>query len=58
MHTLDLDRTEPESDSRGASLREFGGPQAPSCIDANIVMSKAFPNASHPILDFYFELIS
>jgi hypothetical protein len=32
----------------------FGGPQAPSCDDANIVVIKASPSASHPILDFYF----
>jgi hypothetical protein len=45
-------------DSTGASPRGFGGSEAPICTDANIVMSKASPGASHPILDGLFELIS
>jgi hypothetical protein len=36
----------------------FGGTQASSYKDANIVMIKESPGASHLILDFYFELIS
>jgi hypothetical protein len=30
----------------------FEGPQASSCEDINIVVIKASPGASHPILDF------
>jgi hypothetical protein len=36
----------------------FGGTQASSYKDANIVMIKESPGASRLILDFYFELIS
>jgi hypothetical protein len=32
----------------------FGGPQALSCEDANIVVIKASSGASHSIFDFYF----
>jgi hypothetical protein len=35
----------------------FESPQALSFKDANIVVIKASPGASHPIFDFYFELI-
>jgi hypothetical protein len=42
-------------DLRGASPRVFGGPQASSCEDVNIVVIKVSPGASHPILDFYFN---
>jgi hypothetical protein len=30
----------------------FRGPQASSCKDANIVVTKASPGASNPILEF------
>jgi hypothetical protein len=40
-------------DARGASTRRFGGPQALSDEDTNIVVSKASPGASQPILNFY-----
>jgi hypothetical protein len=47
--------------ARGQSLRFKGpspwgiaGPQVSSCKNANIVVIKASPGASHPILDFYF----
>jgi hypothetical protein len=50
---------EPESEIKKEQVQgTFGGPQASSCKDANIVEMKASPGASHPILDFYFELIS
>jgi hypothetical protein len=48
MHSLDR-----VSWSR-RSEREYGGPQAPSVMDAKIVMIKACPGASNPILEFCF----
>jgi hypothetical protein len=36
-------------DLSGASLRVFRGPQASSCGDANIVVSKASPGAFHQL---------
>jgi hypothetical protein len=54
-----IDHVEPESEIKKEQVQgTFGGPQASSCKDANIVEMKASPGASHPILDFYFELIS
>jgi hypothetical protein len=47
IHTLDHVQVEPESDPRGASLREYVGPQAPSVMDANIVVIKASPGTSN-----------
>jgi hypothetical protein len=35
----------------------FRGPQASSCEDTNIIVIEASPGVSHPILNFYFELI-
>jgi hypothetical protein len=35
----------------------FGGPQASSCEDANIVVTKASPGASNPILEFCYNCI-
>jgi hypothetical protein len=50
---------EPEPEIKKEQVQGvFGGPQASSCKDAKIVVVKATPGASHPILDFYFELIS
>jgi hypothetical protein len=34
-----------------------GGPQASSCEDANIVVTKASPSASNPILEFCYNYI-
>jgi hypothetical protein len=50
MHMLDHVQAESESDPRGASPREYGGPQASSVMDANIVVTNANPGASnhHP----------
>ncbi len=50
-----VDHAEPESEFQAEQVQwVFGGPQASSCEDANIVVIKASPDASHPILDFYF----
>jgi hypothetical protein len=50
MHMLDHMQAESESDPRGASPREYGGAQASSVMDANIVVTNANPGASnhHP----------
>jgi hypothetical protein len=54
MH-MRVDHAEPESEFRAEQVQGvFGGPQASSCEDANIVVIKASLSASHPILDFYF----
>jgi hypothetical protein len=45
MHILDHVQAKPESDPRGASPREYGGPQPPNVMDANIVVIKASPGA-------------
>jgi hypothetical protein len=34
--------------------KAYGGPQVPGYEDTNIVVIKASPGASHPILNFYF----
>jgi hypothetical protein len=54
MHTLDLDRTEPELEIQASKYVRCGGPQASSSENTNIAVIKAIPGASHPILDFYF----
>jgi hypothetical protein len=56
MHMLDHVQAESESDPRGASPREYGGPQASSVMDANIVVTNANPGASnhHPWALFTF----
>jgi hypothetical protein len=58
MHTIDLDRTELELEIQGSNPMRCGGPQVTSCVDTNIAFEQGKPGASHPILDFYFELIS
>jgi hypothetical protein len=47
--TYELDHVQAvsESDPRGASPREYGGPRATSIMDANIVVIKASPGASN-----------
>jgi hypothetical protein len=46
--TFVLDPTEPESKFRAEQVKGvFGGPQASSREDANIVVIKASPGASH-----------
>jgi hypothetical protein len=35
----------------------FGGPQASSCDDANIIITKASPGASNPIFEFCYNCI-
>jgi hypothetical protein len=46
-YALDHVQAEPESDTTGASPREYGGPRAPSVVDANIVVIKASTGASN-----------
>jgi hypothetical protein len=50
-----INHVEPEPEIKKEQVQGvFGGPQASSNKDANIVMIKTSPGASHPILDFYF----
>jgi hypothetical protein len=50
-----IDHVEPRAKIRAEQVQwVFGGPQASSCEDANIVVIKASPGASHTILIFYF----
>jgi hypothetical protein len=37
------------------SEREYGGPQASSVVDSNIIVIKASPGASNSILEFCFS---
>jgi hypothetical protein len=54
MH-IRVDHTDPKSEFQAEQVQGgFGGPQASNCVDTNIVVIKSSPNASHPILDFYF----
>jgi hypothetical protein len=54
MH-MRVDHAKPESEFQAEQVQGvFRGPQASSCEDANIVVIKACPGSSHPILDFYF----
>jgi hypothetical protein len=47
MH-MQVDHTEPKMKIREEQVQGvFGGPQASSCKDANIVVIKASPDASH-----------
>jgi hypothetical protein len=49
-----IDHVEPEPEIKKEQVQGvFGGPQASSCKDVNIVVIKASPDASYPILDFY-----
>jgi hypothetical protein len=53
-----VDHAEPKTEIQAEQVQwVFGSPQALSFKDANIVVIKASPGASHPIFDFYFELI-
>jgi hypothetical protein len=55
MHTIDIDRAEPKTEVQVEQAQKaYGGPQAISCMDTNLLWIKASPGASHPILDFYF----
>jgi hypothetical protein len=50
-----LDHAEPQTEIQAEQVQwVFRGPQASSCDDANIVVIKANPGTSHPIIDFYF----
>jgi hypothetical protein len=51
MHPLDHVFMEPEREIR----KEYGGPQALSIMDANIIVIKASFGASNPILKFCFS---
>jgi hypothetical protein len=54
MH-IRVDHVDPKSEFQAEQVEGvFGGPQASNCDDTNIVVIKSSPNASHPILDFYF----
>jgi hypothetical protein len=45
---MQVDHTEPKMKIREEQVQGvFGGPQASSCKDANIVVIKANPDASH-----------
>jgi hypothetical protein len=58
MH-IRLDHAEPKTEIQAKQVQlVFGGSQASSCEDVNMVVIKEIPGASHPILYFYFELIS
>jgi hypothetical protein len=58
MH-IHVDHVESKTEIQSEQVQwVFECPQVPSCEDANIVVTNASPGASHPILDFYFELIS
>jgi hypothetical protein len=50
-----VDHVEPESEFQVEQVQwVFGGPQASSCQDTNIVVIKSSSGASPPILDFCF----
>jgi hypothetical protein len=54
MH-IRVDHAESESKFQMEQVQwVFKGPQASTCQDTNIVVIKASPGASPPILDFYF----
>jgi hypothetical protein len=54
MH-IRVDHADPKSEFQAEQVQGvFGGPQASNCVDTNIVVIKSSPNASHPILNFYF----
>jgi hypothetical protein len=58
-YSYTLDHVEPETEIQAEQVQwVVGGSQASNCEDANIVVIKTSPGSSHPILDFYFELIS
>ncbi len=49
-----VDHVEPKTEIQEEQVQwMFRGPQASNCEDANIVVIKANPSVSHPILDFY-----
>jgi hypothetical protein len=51
-----VDHAESESEIQEDQVQGvFDGPQASSYEDANIIVIKANPAASHTILDFYFN---
>jgi hypothetical protein len=53
-----LDHAEPKTEIQAVQVRwVFGGRQASSCGDANIVVIKASSIASNPILEFYYNFI-
>jgi hypothetical protein len=53
-----MDHVEPKMEIQMQQVRlVFGGPQASSCEDANIVVIKASPDASNPILRFCYNFI-
>ncbi len=53
MH-IRVDHAEPKTEIQAEQVHGvFRDPQASNCEDANIVVIKANPSVSHPILDFY-----
>jgi hypothetical protein len=48
-----IDHVKPEPEIKKEHVQwAFGGAQSSSCKEANIVVIKTSPDASHPILDF------
>jgi hypothetical protein len=48
-----MDHVEPKTEIQVQQVQGvFKGPQASSCEDANIVVTKESPNAFNPILEF------
>jgi hypothetical protein len=53
-----MDHKEPKTKIQVQQVQVvFGGPQASSCEDVNIVVIKASPGASNPILEFCYNCI-
>jgi hypothetical protein len=54
-----LDHAEPKTKIQVEQVQwVFRGPQASSCEDANIIVIKASPEASNPILEFCLKTLS
>jgi hypothetical protein len=54
MHTLDLDRTEPELEIQGGKSMRWGGPQVTSCMDTNLALDQGKPHCITPNLWLLF----
>jgi hypothetical protein len=53
-----MDHVEPNMEIQVQQVQGvFGGPQASSCKDANIVVIKVSPGLSYPILEFCYNFI-
>jgi hypothetical protein len=57
LYSYTLDHVEPKSQIQAEQVQwVFGGPQASSCEDANIIVIKSSPGASNLVLEFFLPL--